>query len=182
MNLKTIQMIKKIIVVAVLFFTCISYGQETKKENFHEVKLNGLMLVVGGFEATYERTINEESAFGISALIPYDTEDISLNYYVSPYYRVYFGKKYAAGFFLEGFGMLSSEDTLSSISVIGNTVVGNTEAVTDFAVGIGVGGKWVTNKGFVAELNLGIGRNLFNADRTGSEAVGKVGITIGYRF
>ncbi len=47
---------------------------------------------------------------------------------------------------------------------------------------VGIGGKWVTKSGFVAELNLGVGRNLFNSDRTGTDAVGKLGITLGYRF
>ena len=55
------------------------------------------------------------------------------------------------------------------------------EFVTDFAIGVGLGGKWVTNKGFTGELNLGVGRNLFNSDE-GSEFVAKVGITLGYRF
>ena len=35
------------------------------------------------------------------------------------------------------------------------------ENVTDFALGIGLGGKWITKSGFIGELNLGIGRNLF---------------------
>jgi hypothetical protein len=52
------------------------------------------------------------------------------------------------------------------------------ENITDFALGIGVGGKWVTNSGFIGELNLGVGRNLFNAD----DVVAKVEVTIGCRF
>ena len=47
--------------------------------------------------------------------------------------------------------------------------------------GIGVGGKWVTNNGFIGELNLGVGRNLFNSNNI-DDLVGKVAITLGYRF
>ena len=115
---------------------------------------------------TYERTINEESAFGLNVVIPFD-DDINdgLNYYISPYYRFYFGNKYAAGFFVEGFDTTVKEDN-----------------ITDFALGIGLGGKWITKSGFIGELNLGFGRNLFNSDRYDYEIIGKVGITLGYRF
>ena len=80
---------------------------QENQTNFNEVKLNGLYLVIGAFDVAYERTINEESAFGVDLFLPFDN-DIDINYYVSPYYRFYFGKKYPAGFFVEGFGMLNS--------------------------------------------------------------------------
>ena len=56
------------------------------------------------------------------------------------------------------------------------------ENITDFALGIGLGGKWITNSGFIGELNVGFGRNLFQNDRYDYEIVGKVGISVGYRF
>jgi len=175
-------MIKKTILTLGLLFTLVSYGQEKSQENFNEIKLNGLYAVAGAFEVTYERTLNEESAFGVSFLIPYESEESSLNYYLSPYYRFYFGKKYAAGFFVEGFGLLSSEETFNSLISQGSSFISQTESALDFALGIGVGGKWVSKKGFIGELNIGIGRNLFNSDQTGTELVGKLGITLGYRF
>ena len=48
--------------------------------------------------------------------------------------------------------------------------------------GIGVGGKWVTKSGFVGELNLGFGRNLFNSENSNYNVVGKLAVTVGYRF
>jgi hypothetical protein len=54
--------------------------------------------------------------------------------------------------------------------------------VTDFALGIGLGGKWVTKKGLIGEVNFGIGRNLFESGDTDYDFVGKFGITVGYRF
>ncbi|MDT0557950.1 DUF3575 domain-containing protein [Ichthyenterobacterium sp. W332] len=149
------------------------------KRNFNEVKLNALLLVAGSFEVGYERTINEESSFGLSVLVPFDSEiKANIEYYISPYYRFYFGKKYAAGFFLEGFGMLNSTNRNNDLPLF---TTPQSEFVTDFALGIGVGGKWLTRKGWTGELNLGIGRNLFNSDK-GDEIVAKIGITLGYRF
>lgn len=176
-------MIKKIALASCLLLGMILQAQEKQdtQENFDEVKLNVLYAVVGAFEISYERTLNEESGIGASLLLPYSSLDSSLNYYFSPYYRFYFGKKYAAGFFVEGFGMLNSEDRVNSFIGNGAGLISQTEAITDFALGIGLGGKWVSKKGFIGELNLGIGRNLFNPDQ-GTELIGKLGITVGWRF
>ena len=101
-----------------------------------------------------------------------------------PYYRLYFGKKYASGFFLEGFGMLNSEDGPSRSVFENGTLVSfeQDDDITNFALGIGVGGKWVAKNGLLGELNLGIGRNLFDSDDTEVDYIGKIAITIGYRF
>jgi hypothetical protein len=141
------------------------------------------MLLVGAFEVSYERNLNKESSVGISFFAPYDTEnlDSDLNYYISPYYRVFFGKKYAAGFFIEGFGMLNSIDREITFNINGDFIT-NEETVTDFALGFGLGGKWVTKSGFVFELSGGIGRNLFKNDYDESSLVGKFGFNLGYRF
>lgn len=168
----------KKITLLLLFVSVITYGQTTKneppKKNYKEIRVNGLYFSLGAIELTYEQTLNEESAIGVSAFLPFDNkEDIDFEYYISPYYRFYFGKKHASGFFVEGFGMLNSTKEYNFFT--------GTEDVTNFALGVGLGGKWVTKGGFTGELNLGIGRNLFNGD-TGNEVIGKIGISIGYRF
>ncbi len=152
-------------------------------EKQNEVKLNGIMLLLGALDLTYERNLNQESSLGISFFTTYDNEnlDADLNYYVSPYYRIFFGKKYAAGFFIEGFGMLNSIDREITSNINGNFIT-NEETVTDFALGFGLGGKWVTKSGFVFELSGGIGRNLFKNDYDETSLVGKFGFNLGYRF
>ena len=157
-----------------------------KKDN--ELKLNAFFLLVGALEPSYERNLSETSSVGISAFIPFDNEnfDTDINYYVSPYYRIFFGKKYAAGFFIEGFGMVSSYDERSSFFT-GNefdpTLVTTEETITNVAVGFGLGGKWVTKSGFVFELNAGFGRNLINnSNNDDFDFVGKFGFNLGYRF
>ena len=173
-----------VLFLTILFSVSMFSQEKTDKkvsENFNEVKINGLYLVLGAFDVTYERTINEESAFGLNVFLPFD-DDINdeVNYYISPYYRLYFGKKYAAGFFVEGFGMLNSTNDYRFSGDFDSTVKEDT--VTDFALGIGLGGKWITSSGFVGELNFGLGRNLFHSDRYDYEIIGKVGVTVGYRF
>ncbi|MFC0603204.1 DUF3575 domain-containing protein [Winogradskyella pulchriflava] len=159
-------------------------AQEQQKKDIpyfakHEFKLNGLMLVVGAVEVGYEYLLNEESGVGISAFIAYDEEiKDDVQYYISPYYRYYFGKKYAGGFFLEGFGMLNRSERDIDFFFEDD----DDNWVTDFALGIGLGGKWITKKGFVGKINYGIGRNLFKTDESEFDFIGKFGISIGYRF
>ena len=174
-----------VLLVTVMFSISI-FSQENEEnksttQNFNEIKTNGLYLVLGAFDVTYERTINQESAFGLNVFLPFD-DDINddINYYISPYYRFYFGKKYAAGFFVEGFGMLNSTNDYRFSREFDTSI--KEDNITDFALGIGLGGKWITESGFVGELNFGVGRNLFNSDRYDYEIIGKIGVTLGYRF
>jgi len=173
---------KKIVMALAILCTLTGFSQETEEISFkqNEIKLNGLYLVIGAFEVTYERLLNEESAIGVNVFLPFD-EDISddINYYISPYYRFYFGNKYSAGFFIEGFGMLNSID---EYEIYLGSSQRDKNTITDFALGIGLGGKWVTNRGLIGEINFGVGRNLFNSNDYDTEFVGKFGITIGYRF
>lgn len=174
---------KPIIILLITFLMSASlFSQEPVENNvvtnYNELKLNALYLVIGAFEVTYEATLNEESAVGVSVFLPIDKEvsnDIKFN--ISPYYRFYFGEKYAAGFFVEGFGMLNS--TNRNIELF---VEAEDDFRTDFALGFAVGGKWVTKRGFSIELFGGIGRNLFNNDDTDYELIGKGGVNLGYRF
>lgn len=177
---------KKIFLLTILLCSIICINaQDLKTDNdnsfakSHELKINGIYLVVGAFEVTYEYLLNEESAVGMSVFIPYDKEiKDEIQYYVSPYYRFYFGEKYAAGFFLEGFGMLNSAERDFDFFVEEN----DREYTTDFALGIGLGGKWITKSGFIGEINFGVGRNLFKSEETSIDFTSKFGISLGYRF
>ena len=66
--------------------------------------LLGTFLIAGAFEVSYERIIDDESAFGTSLFLTAN-DDISNKFMLTPYYRYYFGRKPAAGFFAEGFGL-----------------------------------------------------------------------------
>jgi hypothetical protein len=175
---------KKILVLLCFTSFVLAQGQEKEKNAFNknEVKGNALFLVIGASEFTYERLLNEDSAVGASLFFA-PKVDSDINFSFSPYYRVYFGKKTAAGFFCEGFGMLNTGEVgnysnYDSVNNVYYDVKGT--KFTDFALGFGLGSKWVHRSGFVFEINAGIGRNLFNDNSP--EVVGRGGITLGYRF
>ena len=150
---------------------------EVPQDNVWEIKGNALYLILGAVELTAERSLNSESALGLTVFLPYDSElREEIQYYISPYYRLYFGNKFTSGFFLEGFAMLNSSDRDYFFDDETN------DFVTDLALGIGLGGKWITKSGFIGEISFGIGRNLFNSAETDMDFVGKGGITVGYRF
>jgi hypothetical protein len=171
---------KKLFIVLCLTSSLFGFSQEKETIDFkrNELKGNALFLVLGAGEFTYERLLNEESGAGVSLFFNYD-DNFDTKFSLTPFYRFYFSKKPAAGFFVEGFGMLNSYDSYVYNNSSYNS---NIENRTDFALGFGLGSKWITKKGFLFEINAGVGRNLFNSSDTDFEIVGRGGITLGYRF
>jgi hypothetical protein len=175
---------KKLFTIMCLSAFLTSFSQEKETTDFkrNELKGNVLFLVLGAGEVTYERLINEESGLGFSLFFVKE-EDFDTQFSLTPYYRSYFGKKTAAGFFVEGFAMINSGNTGSYLdydSANQNYYTVEGENFTDLALGFGLGAKWTQKRGFVFEINAGIGRNLFNSNSL--EVVGRGGITLGYRF
>ncbi len=180
--------------VGILFFLMVfSFGFGQIKDSAslpkNELKGNGLLLLTGFPEFSYERIINDESSFGVSMGFAID-ESITSKFQLTPYYRHFFGKKPASGFYAEGFTMLNSVkpeiyDYIyfpATNSYIESTT---SESYTNFAVGFGLGGKWVSKNGFIFEIGAGVGRNLTNSDKNDfydTTFVGRGGITFGYRF
>ncbi|MCL5247789.1 DUF3575 domain-containing protein [Cellulophaga sp. 20_2_10] len=177
---------KKYLIIVMLFsvFAVNAQNDNSGNEKKNEVKLNVLLPLAGTFEATYERIINQKSSVGISALYVFNNENSNedTNYMISSYYRKYFGKKYASGFFAEGFGMLSSIDGKKIYDTDENLTFTKGSDVIDFSLGIGLGSKWVTKSGFIFEVNAGWGKLLFNADKTDHTQVARLGLNLGYRF
>lgn len=179
---------KKNFLLAIILFAFYSVNAQNTKTNEdpserkNEIKLNLIAPLSGAVEAGFERYLNKNSSLGISAFIVYDnTKEEDLNYYISPYYRYYFGKKYASGFFVEGFGMFTSIDG-KKIYAADNVTFTENKDVYDVALGGGLGYKLVTKKGFVFEANAAYGRLVFNADKTDHNQVIKLGLSMGYRF
>lgn len=186
---------KKITLFVILFFISIPiFSQQRENDDSlmrDELKINMSNLIgFKFFDVGYERVLNEESTFGVNLLFNLDknSDATSLDEYrtfsITPYYRHFFSNKYAEGFFVEAFTMIhtakdyqydyfdSTTDPLFGIN--------NSDKYTDFAVGISAGGKWVSRRGFVAEVYLGLGRDLLG--NNDDEIVGRGGVAIGYRF
>lgn len=178
---------KKIFSVLILLFAFYSVHAQSETDanpyqKNNEIKLNLFSPLMDAVEAGYERFLNKNSSLGISAFKVYEhSANDDMNYYISPYYRYYFGKKYASGFFVEGFGMLTSIDG-KKIYAADHTTFTEGKDVYDLALGAGFGWKLVTRKGFVLEANTAYGRLVFNADKTDHDQVVKLGLSIGYRF
>ena len=153
----------------------------------NELRLNVASLIsFGGLEVDYEYLFNQEASFGVSLFIGTgDSNDIDLirNFSFTAYYRQFFSKKYAQGFFVEGFGMVLNREDTSFIFNNDSDNEDETISNTDFALGITVGGKFITKGGFVAEIFAGIGRTLSsNDDFFFNNIIGRGGISLGYRF
>ena len=181
---------KKLLLPFLTFFVvqnAIGQDDTSNTTDKHELKLNATNLIIFSYlDGAYEYLINEESSFGVSLLFSFSDDEIFDEYRtfsITPYYRQYFSKKYAKGFFVEGFGMLNSGENilLATFDQNGNITDSDSENYTDFALGISVGGKFVTPRGFVVDLYLGIGRNLLGNDFS-PELVGRGGVSLGYRF
>ena len=165
-----------------------SNAQDTQIENTesrNEVKINASNLIIFKWiDLGFERVINEESTYGANILFSLDNDrDTGLEEYrtfsFTPYYRHFFSRKYARGFFVEGFGMLHSGTDEFYVGN-GNNDEYREENFTDFAIGMSAGAKFINKRGFVAEFYFGLGRDLLgNSDL---EVVGRGGISLGYRF
>ena len=187
---------KKNTLLILLFVVTLSIAQE-KEEIYpqdinkkHELKLNTFNLIAfSSLDISYEKLINTESSFGVALFynfsdIEYDNIGFPKKFSITPYYRWFFSEnKFAKGFFVEGFGMLNTyEDIFYDFNNDSNKV----QSETAFALGISVGGKFVTKSGFTTEVYLGVGRNLIQNENDDDffefNIVGRFGISLGYRF
>lgn len=183
-----------IVVLCFLLLPGISIAQEDiiqdndqQELDRDELKINVFNLIAFEFaDFSYERLINEEASFGLGLLFKVggvdDSDDFYRTFSLTPYYRRYFSKGYASGFFIEGFGMLNSgEEEIFDFDEQAGELVLSGDNYTDFALGISVGGKFISSRGFIAEIYAGIGRNFFNTDIS-PEIVSRGGISLGFRF
>lgn len=175
-----------------------SFAQEAEENETesqikkNEVKLNVFNIIIfKSIDFSYEYLLDSESSVGISVLInlndfsddeyygPYYNESFA----ITPYYRHFFSRNYAGGFFIEAFGMYNQQKYYdyyydSSIETSTNDSVSN-----NFALGISLGGKFVTKKGFLFEFFGGVGRNIIISNRDyAAEFVPRLGVSLGYRF
>lgn len=139
----------------------------------NELKINGAYLLAGYPELTYERLLGKEASFGLSLGFGLD-DSFGTNFGAFPFYRLFFGKKPGAGFFVEGNGAVYSEQVSREFG-------GDWSYETGAGLGLALGGKFLTQSGWVAELFGGAGRNFIDAEGT-SSVYPRLGVSIGKRF
>lgn len=165
----------------ILFSVNNSFGQSEEVPNFRksDILIDPFWLIGGlAVNATYERILSEDSGVGANAIfrIGSDLDDFVQ---ISPYYRAYFGAKYASGFYIEGFvpfAVVENKEWSNGSQTTSSSK--NTSA----GLGFGLGGKWVAKKKFVFELNLGIGRQFIGKFSNEDQVTGKGMIGVGFAF
>lgn len=128
---------------------------------------------------SYERLINQDSGIGVNGIFFLEDEDSKFTQ-ISPYYRAYFGKKYASGFFAEAFVPITMRRDIK-YHYDNKTATEKEIKDTTLGLGVGFGGKWVAKKNIVFEASIGIARK-FGADDYFEDLTGKGMLGIGYRF
>ncbi len=151
----------------------------------NEIKLNLLNTVLGLAEVNYERIIADNQGFGLAASISVTDKPVYDDYYnfiISPYYRVYFGKQKANGFFVEASASVVSGDQPQYMFNPNNYTFTKLEdkTLTNFGLGVAVGFKFLTRNGIIGELFLGGGRLL--GENTLNRGYPRLGISLGKRF
>lgn len=180
-------------------FSQTGYDDFTVDSPKNEFQLNIFnLLIFSALDVNYERIVDDESSFGVSMMISLNGTDRFNNYNdpyyfegftLSPYYRIYFGRKPNAGFFAETFAMYSkghydyySNDAscYDCLSVGGPYWSYKIKPFTEFGVGFAVGIKFLTRRNFSISAHGGVARNFLTTHGPG--VAPKVGISLGRRW
>lgn len=162
-----------------------TYAQQQDNSFKNEIKFNVPLAIYGLPELSYERIVEDNMGFGVSVSIavdnPYNNnidKGIIQRAIVCPYYRLYFGQKRAAGFYIEGNMAVSHQKELNSIDNITNTNIPSITS-TGFGFGAAVGIKLLAKNGYTGDFYAGWGRLFGNNIINGYP---RLGICIGKRF
>ncbi len=161
----------------------------------HEVKVNLCTTIIAHCpELSYEYRFTENTTAGGRLIFSFAEDDLYLplrGCYATgmPYFRWYFPRMstsypfldpIGSGFFVEVNLALACYRTNEDSTVSSATSKSEPESPWLFGTGIGAGYRWVTRKGWSAEIFGVVGRNVIpNASH---EAYGTTGLTIGYTF
>jgi len=169
---------KRIIILLMISNSLFSQEKINNTVDKHEIKGN-ILLVAVVIDISYEYLLNSKSTIGMSFTYPYKKRE-KIIYIATPYYRYYTGKKYAYGFFVEGFGMLISERKLERLTE-GTTTYKENTPKTYAGIGAGIGGKFLFKNNIVAEINIGLA-GASRDDVAFLDLIPRAGISIGKRF
>jgi len=163
---------KKLITILAVICSSLAFSQS---EN-NEFKVNILYTAIGMPELSYERLISDNSSVGASLAFSLDKkEDMDLRLSFTPYYRMFFGQKKAAGFFIEANSIVINY--VDTIYFDGTS--SKYETRTGFGLGAAAGAKFLTKNNLIGEVYGGVGR-VFGDNSLG--AYPRFGITLGKRF
>lgn len=195
---------KKILLSFLLIFTSLTaFSQNSEEEIYqrdiakNEANLNVLnVLVFGALDFGYERVLSDNTTLGLQVFAKVfnknEGEDVDLSkvyakdFSLTTKFKYFFDEeRTAGGFYAFGFGMISDGTNEKTIDVTDPETGKKSETdveldYTDFALGFGVGGKFVAKQGFLVDVSFGLGRNLFHKDSP--DIVILPAVNVGYRF
>ncbi|MBW8361766.1 MAG: DUF3575 domain-containing protein [Kaistella sp.] len=153
----------------------------------NDIIFDPITTIAGMGSLSYERLLNQDSGVGIHGFFYLGNEDDYDNYrfmQISPFYRMYFGKKYASGFFVEGFLPITTiKDSYYYYEPVNpNNYSETVDRETTVGLGVGAGGKWVTKRNIIFEASAGIARRFAANNDIFSSITAKWMLGIGYRF
>ena len=176
------------IVIACLWLCSTLFFAQKNENRQNDVMISPIELIAAPLlNVSYERLLNENSGLGLNAIFYLGNDDENYSFsQLSPYYRMYFGKKYASGFFVEGFVPITTikDEIFYSYYYPDQGYFdysSDTKTKTMLGIGVGFGGKWVAKKNIIFEASVGVGR-LFGSDENFTSVTGKGMLGIGYRF
>ncbi len=173
---------KKIVFIAFLVISFIANAQQK-----HEAKLDIFDLAAfKAIDVTYQYILNEESAAGVSIFKSLADKDNIFGYReefsITPFYRQYFPLGAVENVFVEAFFAINSGvKTIGVLDVITNENVDTDFKYTNGAFGLAGGKSFISPRGFVLDVYIGLGRNLFN-NQYSPNLVPRIGVNAGYRF
>lgn len=175
-------MIKYLSTLIFSLFLLQGLAQDVSEKNFdrHELKLNLVNLIVfENVELNYEYIAGEDFTVGLAA--SYSWEEFSdFDFVFFPNARFYPSQAEAGtGFFTElSIPIFGFEDEECFFSPSSSSCT--TENKVGVGVGVAAGYKLLSQKGFIGELFLGIGRSF--DDFAPVSFIPRLGITFGKRF
>ena len=138
----------------------------------------GLFLATTTIEGSYEYFMSSDTSIGATVYFDNDETDFNGNFGLGPNFRAYFGYGQNSGFFAEAFGLYYTGKN-ENIGDINNP---QDLDFNTFALGLGIGGKWVTRSQRISfEINGGFGRNV-NPEDFQDSFMYRLGLSIGFRF
>lgn len=145
----------------------------------HELKFNfGLFLATTTVDFSYEYYLSEDTSLGGTVYFDNDGTDYNGDFGIGPNFRAYFGYNIRSGFFAEAFGLYFSGD--KELSNGGTGLINRN--YNSFALGLGIGNKWVTrSQKFSLEIYGGFGRNI-NPEDFQDSFIYRGGLNVGFRF
>lgn len=196
---------KKISLILLAFISLSSYAQSNENTSAdtivspilskkNEIKVDVLNLAAfGKLGISYEYFIDKDFSVGITGMffnkksktddfLTYDTRTL-IDYQLIEYVRYALSKSATNLYYIEGFVNVNGgeyKELTTRNNGTADYVLVTRNNYNDVAIGGAVGYKLYFKEGFVLDLTVGIGKNLFQENSPST--VTRLGINLGYRF